>query len=114
MLIDQYQDTNSVQNPLAVLLAGEHRNIVVVGDSDQSVYRFRGADITNILDFEEAFPDATVVTLDQNFRSTQTILDAANAVIANNVSRIPKTLWTQRGSGTPITGTGRGRIRRAS
>jgi DNA helicase-2/ATP-dependent DNA helicase PcrA len=103
VLIDEYQDTNSVQNALAVLLAGEHRNIVVVGDSDQSVYRFRGADITNILDFEEAFPDATVVTLDQNFRSTQTILDAANAVIANNVSRIPKTLWTDRGVGDPIT-----------
>jgi DNA helicase-2/ATP-dependent DNA helicase PcrA len=103
VLIDEYQDTNSVQNALAVLLAGEHRNIVVVGDSDQSVYRFRGADITNILDFEAAFPDATVVTLDQNFRSTQTILDAANAVIANNVSRIPKTLWTDRGVGDPIT-----------
>ena len=103
VLIDEYQDTNSVQNALAVLLAGEHRNIVVVGDSDQSVYRFRGADITNILAFEEAFPDATVVTLDQNFRSTQTILDAANAVIANNVSRIPKTLWTDRGVGDPIT-----------
>ncbi|HWD53225.1 MAG TPA: UvrD-helicase domain-containing protein [Acidimicrobiales bacterium] len=103
VLIDEYQDTNSVQNALAVLLAGGHRNIVVVGDSDQSVYRFRGADITNILAFEEAFPDATVVTLDQNFRSTQTILDAANAVIANNVSRIPKTLWTDRGAGEPIT-----------
>ncbi len=103
VLIDEYQDTNSVQNALAVLLADEHRNIVVVGDSDQSVYRFRGADITNILAFEEAFPDATVVTLDQNFRSTQTILDAANAVIANNVSRIPKTLWTDRGVGDPIT-----------
>ena len=86
VLIDEYQDTNSVQNALAVLLAGDHRNIVVVGDSDQSVYRFRGADISNILDFEQAFPDATAITLDQNFRSTQTILDAANAVIANNVS----------------------------
>ena len=103
VLIDEFQDTNSVQNALAVLLADAHRNIVVVGDSDQSVYRFRGADITNILDFEEAFPDATVVTLDQNFRSTQTILDAANAVIANNVSRKPKTLWTDRGFGEPIT-----------
>jgi DNA helicase-2/ATP-dependent DNA helicase PcrA len=103
VLIDEFQDTNSVQNALAVLLADSHRNIVVVGDSDQSVYRFRGADITNILDFEEAFPDATVVTLDQNFRSTQTILDAANAVIANNVSRKPKTLWTDRGVGEPIT-----------
>jgi DNA helicase-2/ATP-dependent DNA helicase PcrA len=102
VLIDEYQDTNGVQNALAVLLAGEHRNIVVVGDSDQSVYKFRGADISNILDFEKAFPDATVVTLDQNFRSTQTILDAANAVITNNVSRKPKTLWTDRGAGAQI------------
>ncbi len=102
ILIDEYQDTNSVQNALAVLLAGEHRNIVVVGDSDQSVYRFRGADISNILDFEEAFPDATAITLDQNFRSSQTILDAANAVIANNVSRKPKTLWTDVGDGERI------------
>ncbi len=103
VLIDEYQDTNPVQNALAVLLAGGHRSIVVVGDSDQSVYRFRGADISNILDFEQAFPDATVVTLDQNFRSTQTILDAANAVIANNVSRKPKTLWTEGGEGERIT-----------
>jgi DNA helicase-2/ATP-dependent DNA helicase PcrA len=103
ILIDEYQDTNAVQNALAVLLAGEHRNIVVVGDSDQSVYRFRGADITNILEFEEAFPDATTVVLEQNFRSTQNILDAANAVIANNVSRKPKTLWTDAGEGERIT-----------
>ena len=102
ILIDEYQDTNAVQNALAVLLAGGHRNIVVVGDSDQSVYRFRGADISNILDFEEAFPDATAITLDQNFRSTQTILNAANAVIANNVSRKPKTLWTDGGEGEQI------------
>ena len=91
-----------MQNALAVLLAGEHRNIVVVGDSDQSVYRFRGADISNILDFEQAFPDATAITLDQNFRSTQTILDAANAVITNNVSRKPKTLWTDDGEGDKV------------
>ena len=102
ILIDEYQDTNAVQNALAVLLAGEHRNIVVVGDSDQSVYRFRGADISNILDFEQAFPDATTITLDQNFRSTQTILDAANAVITNNVSRKPKSLWTEGGQGEMI------------
>ncbi len=102
ILIDEYQDTNAVQNALAVLLAGGHRNIVVVGDSDQSVYRFRGADISNILDFEQAFPDATAITLDQNFRSTQTILDAANAVITNNVSRKPKTLWTDGGTGEKI------------
>ncbi len=99
ILIDEYQDTNPVQNTLAVQLAGGHRNIAVVGDSDQSVYRFRGADISNILDFEEAFPDATTITLDQNFRSTRTILDAANAVITNNVSRKPKTLWTDRTGG---------------
>jgi DNA helicase-2/ATP-dependent DNA helicase PcrA len=103
ILIDEFQDTNAVQNALAVLLAGEHRNIVVVGDSDQSVYRFRGADITNILEFEEAFPDATTVILEQNFRSTQNILDAANAVIAHNVSRKPKTLWTDAGEGERIT-----------
>ena len=102
VLIDEYQDTNSVQNALAVLLAEGHRNIVVVGDSDQSVYRFRGADISNILDFEQAFPDATAITLDQNFRSTQTILDAANAVITNNVSRKPKSLWTDGGEGDKI------------
>jgi len=102
VLIDEYQDTNAVQNALAVQLAGGHRNIVVVGDSDQSVYRFRGADISNILDFEQAFPDATAITLDQNFRSTQTILDAANAVIANNVSRKPKSLWTDQGAGDQI------------
>ena len=102
VLIDEYQDTNAVQNALAVQLAGGHRNIVVVGDSDQSVYRFRGADISNILDFEKAFPDATAITLDQNFRSTQTILDAANAVITNNVSRKPKSLWTDQGPGEQI------------
>ena len=102
ILIDEYQDTNAVQNALAVQLAGGHRNIVVVGDSDQSVYRFRGADISNILDFELAFPDATAITLDQNFRSTQTILDAANAVITNNVSRKPKSLWTDQGPGEQI------------
>ena len=102
ILIDEYQDTNAVQNALAVQLAGGHRNIVVVGDSDQSVYRFRGADISNILDFEQAFPDATAITLDQNFRSTQTILDAANAVITNNVSRKPKSLWTDQGTGEQI------------
>ena len=84
------------------MLAAEHRNVCVVGDGDQSIYRFRGADIRNILEFEEAFPDATVIVLEQNYRSTQTILDAANAVIANNLGRKPKELWTDQGDGEPI------------
>ncbi|WP_426574138.1 DNA helicase PcrA [Aquihabitans sp. McL0605] len=102
VLVDEYQDTNKVQNELILLLAGEHHNVCIVGDSDQSIYRFRGADIRNILEFEEAFPDATVVVLEQNYRSTQTILDAANAVIANNLSRKPKELWTDEGDGHAI------------
>jgi DNA helicase-2/ATP-dependent DNA helicase PcrA len=103
VLVDEYQDTNPVQNELVLLLGGEHRNVTVVGDQDQSIYRFRGADIRNILDFEQAFPDATVVVLDRNYRSTQTILDAANAVIAQNLSRKPKDLWTESGLGEKIT-----------
>jgi DNA helicase-2/ATP-dependent DNA helicase PcrA len=102
VLVDEYQDTNRVQNELVLLLAGEHHNVCVVGDSDQSIYKFRGADIRNILEFEEAFPDATVIVLEQNYRSTQTILDAANAVIANNLSRKPKELWTDEGHGHAI------------
>ncbi len=102
VLVDEYQDTNVVQNDLVMLLGEEHRNVCVVGDSDQSVYAFRGADMRNILEFETAFPDATVVVLEQNYRSTQTILDAANAVIANNVARKPKELWTESGSGEKI------------
>ena len=102
VLVDEYQDTNTVQNELVLQLAGEHRNVCVVGDSDQSIYSFRGADIRNILEFEEAFPDATVIVLEQNYRSTQTILDAANAVIANNLGRKPKELWTDRGDGKAI------------
>ncbi|CAN5855997.1 DNA helicase PcrA [soil metagenome] len=103
VLVDEYQDTNRVQNELVLQLAGEHHNVCVVGDSDQSVYRFRGADIRNILDFETAFPDATVIVLEQNYRSTQTILDAANSVIANNLGRKPKDLWTDEGDGETIT-----------
>jgi DNA helicase-2/ATP-dependent DNA helicase PcrA len=103
LLIDEYQDTNRAQNELVILLAKEHHNICVVGDSDQSVYRFRGADIRNILEFEEAFPDATTIVLEQNYRSTQTILDAANAVIANNAMRKPKALWTEQVGGELIT-----------
>jgi ATP-dependent DNA helicase UvrD/PcrA len=103
LLVDEYQDTNKVQNDLVMLLGREHRNVCVVGDSDQSIYRFRMADIRNILQFEEAFPDATVIVLEQNYRSTQTILDAANAVIANNAMRKPKALWTSQVGGELIT-----------
>jgi DNA helicase-2/ATP-dependent DNA helicase PcrA len=102
LLVDEYQDTNGVQNELVVRLAEAHRNVTAVGDSDQSVYRFRGADIRNIIQFEDAFPDTTVVLLEQNYRSTQTILDAANAVIANNFGRKPKNLWTDEGRGDRI------------
>ena len=102
LLVDEYQDTNRAQNELVLQLASAHRNVCVVGDSDQSIYRFRGADIANILEFEQAFPDATVITLEQNYRSTQTILDAANAVIANNAGRKPKELWTDQGGGARI------------
>ncbi len=102
VLVDEYQDTNRVQNQFVRLLAGEHRNVCVVGDSDQSIYRFRGADVRNIMEFETTFPDATVIVLEQNYRSSQTILDAANAVIANNAGRTPKELWSDRGDGHPI------------
>ena len=102
VLVDEYQDTNHVQNELVLQLTQGHRNVCVVGDSDQSIYNFRGADIRNILEFEEAFPDATVIVLEQNYRSTQTILDAANAVIANNLGRKPKELWTDEGHGQAI------------
>jgi len=103
VLVDEYQDTNRVQNELVLLLAQKHHNVCVVGDSDQSIFGFRGADIRNILEFERAFPDATLVVLEQNYRSTQTILDAANAVIANNLRRKPKVLWTDQEVGCPIT-----------
>ncbi len=101
-LVDEYQDTNHAQYAWLQLLAKEHRNIMVVGDPDQSVYQFRGADIRNILEFEDDFVDAEVVRLEQNYRSTQTILDAANAVIANNRGRKPKNLWTDLGQGDPV------------
>ena len=103
VLVDEYQDTNRVQNELVLALGGQHRNVFVVGDSDQSIYSFRAADIRNILEFEQAFPDATVVVLDQNYRSSQVILDAANAVIANNLARKPKDLWTEAGRGERIS-----------
>ncbi len=102
VLVDEYQDTNPVQNELVLMLGAEHRNICIVGDQDQSIYGFRSADIRNILEFETAFPDATVIVLEQNYRSTQTILDAANAVIANNFGRKPKDLWTEQGHGEKI------------
>ena len=102
ILVDEYQDTNSVQNELVLLLAADHRNVCVVGDQDQSIYAFRGADMRNIVEFEDAFPDTTVVLLEQNYRSTQTIHDAANAVIANNMGRKPKELWTDQGAGEKI------------
>ncbi len=102
VLVDEYQDTNHAQYRLLQLIAGEHRNLMVVGDDAQAVYGFRGADITNILEFEGTFPDARVVRLEQNYRSTQTILDAANAVIAHNRAQKPKHLWTELGEGDPI------------
>ncbi len=102
LLVDEYQDTNHAQYMLVKLLASKRRNVFVVGDSDQSVYAFRGADMRNILDFEKDYDDATVVLLEQNYRSTQTVLDAANAVISNNDSRKPKRLWTDEGAGEPI------------
>jgi DNA helicase II / ATP-dependent DNA helicase PcrA len=102
VLVDEYQDTNHAQYRWLQLLAGEHRNLAVVGDDAQSIYSFRGADITNLLEFEDTFPDAHVVKLEQNYRSTQTILDAANAVIRNNRGQKPKSLWTELGQGDPI------------
>ena len=102
VLVDEYQDTNHAQYRWLQLLAGEHRNLTVVGDDAQSIYGFRGADITNLLEFEDTFPDAYVVKLEQNYRSTQTILDAANAVIANNRGQKPKSLWTDIGQGDLI------------
>jgi DNA helicase II / ATP-dependent DNA helicase PcrA len=103
VLVDEYQDTNHAQYRLVQMLAGKRRNLCVVGDSDQSIYAFRGADIRNILDFENDYPDARVIVLDRNYRSTQTILDAANAVISNNDGRKPKHLWTDLGAGDPVT-----------
>ncbi|HEX8260280.1 MAG TPA: 3'-5' exonuclease, partial [Rubrobacteraceae bacterium] len=100
--VDEYQDTNHAQYRLVNILAATHRNLCVVGDDDQSVYSFRGADIRNILDFERDYPEAKVVRLEQNYRSTQTILDAANAVVANNASRKAKELWTAGDEGERI------------
>ena len=103
VLIDEYQDTNMAQNEIALALAAEHEQITIVGDHDQSVYRFRGADLRNIAQFEEAFDNVTTIVLDQNYRSTQAILDAANSVIVNNPGRKDKQLWSDLGTGDRIT-----------
>ena len=103
VLVDEYQDTNHLQYLLTSLLAGGYENICVVGDDDQSIYRFRGATIANILDFEKQYRGSRIIRLEQNYRSTQMILNAANAVIANNLGRKGKRLWTANGSGQPIT-----------
>lgn len=102
IMVDEYQDTNTVQFELVRLLSAKYRNLCVVGDDDQSIYKFRGANIRNILDFEQVFPDAKVIKLEQNYRSTSNILDAANAVIRHNHGRKDKTLWTDNGEGKKI------------
>ena len=103
ILVDEYQDTNRAQYLICRHLAAKHRNLAVVGDDDQSIYSWRGADLRNILDFENDYPDTKVVKLEQNYRSTQTILDAAHAVVSRNAGRKDKKLWTDRGSGSQIT-----------
>jgi DNA helicase-2/ATP-dependent DNA helicase PcrA len=102
ILIDEYQDTNRPQYELMKMLAGEQKNVCVVGDEDQSIYSWRGADIRNILEFEKDFPQARIIRLEQNYRSTQIILEAAGAVVSNNIQRKGKTLWTSRAGGAPI------------
>lgn len=102
IMVDEYQDTNTAQFELVRLLASKYRNLCVVGDDDQSIYKFRGANIKNILNFEEVYPDAKVIKLEQNYRSTQNILNAANFVIANNVGRKSKSLWTENDEGEKI------------
>ncbi len=102
ILVDEYQDTNHAQYVLVNMLGRDHRNVCVVGDDDQSIYSWRGADIRNILDFEQDYPEATVIKLEQNYRSTQTILSSANAIISNNRDRKSKELWTALGQGDPV------------
>ncbi|MBI4743834.1 MAG: DNA helicase PcrA [Actinobacteria bacterium] len=103
ILVDEYQDTNYAQYVLVNLLSAKYRNLCVVGDDDQSIYRFRGADIRNILEFESDYPEAVIIKLEQNYRSTNTILEAANYVVKNNVGRKPKTLWTANAKGESVT-----------
>ncbi|MBI5189208.1 MAG: UvrD-helicase domain-containing protein [Nitrospirae bacterium] len=102
ILVDEYQDTNQAQYRIVRLLSSKHRNVCVVGDDDQSIYSFRGADLRNILDFEKDYPEACVVTLEKNYRSTQRILDAAWSVVSNNPARKPKKLWTDSGHGEKV------------
>ena len=99
IMVDEYQDTNTVQFQFIQLLARKYQNLCVVGDDDQSIYKFRGANISNILNFEQEFPDTRVIKLEQNYRSTQNILDAANEVIRHNKGRKEKKLWTDHGAG---------------
>ncbi len=103
IMVDEYQDTNRIQFEFIDLLAKTNKNLCVVGDDDQSIYKFRGADIRNILDFEKSYPDAKTIKLEQNYRSTGNILKGANSVIANNTERKEKTLWTSKDDGAPIT-----------
>ena len=102
IMVDEYQDTNHTQFMLVKMLAAKYRNLCVVGDDDQSIYKFRGANIYNILNFEEEYPDAKVVKLEQNYRSTANILNAANGVIANNEGRKDKRLWTNKEDGEKV------------
>ncbi|MFT4977792.1 MAG: DNA helicase-2/ATP-dependent DNA helicase PcrA, partial [Myxococcota bacterium] len=102
LMVDEYQDTNHTQYKLIQLLAGKHKNLAVVGDDDQSIYAFRGADVTNILSFEKDFPDVATIRLERNYRSTQTILEAAGAVVSNNRGRMEKTMWTDADKGPKV------------